>query len=128
MNEKDLSRHIPYNPSLTAKARNLRNNPTPPEKYFWNALRAMPFYQTTRINRQKPLGEYIIDFYCHEFRLVIEIDGDTHAGEEAQIKDEVRTKYLEGQGLRVLRFSNREVLNNIEGVMKVLQTYFERNA
>jgi len=88
----------------------------------------MPFYQTTRINRQKPLGEYIIDFYCHEFRLVIEIDGDTHAGEEAQIKDEVRTKYLEGQGLRVLRFSNREVLNNIEGVMKVLQTYFERNA
>ena len=78
MSEKDLPPHIPYNKSLNEKARQLRNNSTPPERHFWNALRKMPFYKTTKFNRQKPLGEYIVDFYCHEHRLVIEIDGDTH--------------------------------------------------
>ena len=121
MTEKDLPPHIPYNPSLNEKARYLRNNLTHPERHFWNALRQIPFYKTAKFNRQKPLGEYIVDFYCHEHRLVIEIDGDSHGEEDAQRKDEIRTAFLESQGLRVVRFTNPDVVNNIEGVMIQLE-------
>lgn len=125
MTEKDLPPHIPYNSSLNEKARHLRNNATPPERRFWNALRKMPFYKTTKFNRQKPLGEYVVDFYCHEHRLVIEIDGDTHGPEDVQRKDQIRTEFLESHGLRVLRFTNRDVVNNIEGVIGQLEQIFE---
>ncbi|MCH7650819.1 MAG: endonuclease domain-containing protein [Nitrospinae bacterium] len=128
MSEKDLQPHIPYNTSLNEKARQLRNNSTPPERHFWNALRKMPFYKTTKFNRQKPLGEYIVDFYCHEHRLVIEIDGDTHGDEDAQKKDQFRTEFLESKGLRVVRFTNPDVVNNIEGVMEGLEQIFEGKA
>ena len=128
MTKKNLPPHIPYNPSLNEKARYLRNNLTHPERHFWNALRQMPFYKTTKFNRQKPIGEYIVDFYCHEHRLVIEIDGDTHCEEDAQRKDQSRTAFLESKGLRVVRFTNPNVVNNIEGVMEVLQLFFEEKA
>ena len=113
--------HIPYNKSVLEKAREIRNQLTPPERQFWNALRSMPSYKDHPFNRQKPLGEYIVDFYCHEYRLIVEIDGDTHGTEEAQAKDQRRTAFLESNGLRVVRFTNREVLNNIEGVMESLE-------
>ena len=125
MTEKDLPPHIPYNSSLSEKARYLRNNLTPAERQFWNTLRQMPFYKTIKFNRQKPLGEYIVDFYCHEHRLVIEIDGDTHGEEEEQRKDRIRTRFLESQGLRVIRFTNLDVTNNIEGVMFQLTQIIE---
>ena len=113
MTEKNLPPHIPYNPSLNEKARYLRNNMTHPERHFWNAL------------RQKPIGEYIVDFYCHEHRLVIEIDGDTHYEEDAQRKDQIRTAFLKSKGLRLVRFTNPDVVSNIEGVMQVLELFFE---
>ena len=125
MTEKNLPPHIPYNPSLNERARYLRNNTTHSERHFWNALRQMPFYKTTKFNRQKPIGEYIVDFYCHEHRLVIEIDGDTHCEEDVQRKDQSRTAFLESKGLRVVRFTNPDVVSNIEGVMEVLQLFFE---
>ena len=81
----------------------------------------MPSYKTHPFNRQKPLGEYIVDLYCHEYRLVVEIDGDTHGQKETQIKDQKRTAFLESKGLRVARFTNREVLHNIDGVMDSLE-------
>lgn len=122
---KNLPLHIPYNKSLNEKAKSLRNNSTPAEKQFWNTLRTMPFYQTTRFNRQKPLGEYIVDFYCHEYRLVIEIDGNTHSQDGAERKDQKRTAFLESQDLQVIRFTNQEVLHKIDGVMETLQTLLE---
>lgn len=121
MPRKNLPPHIPYNKSLVPRAKELRNQPTPMEKQFWKALREMPSYKTHPFNRQKPLGEYIVDFYCHERGLVIEIDGDTHGQKETQIKDRKRTAFLESKGLRVARFTNREVLHNIEGVMESLE-------
>ena len=121
MPRKNLPPHINYNKSLIQKAKTLRNQLTPPERLFWNALRQMPFYETLGFNRQKPLGEYIVDFYCHECRLVIEIDGDSHGTQEGQLKDQERTAFLESKGLRVERFTNREVLHNIDGVMEYLE-------
>jgi len=120
MPRKNLPPYIAYNKSLIEKAKALRNQPTPMEKQFWNELRRMPSYESHPFNRQKPLGEYIVDFYCHENRLVIEIDGDTHGTREGQLNDQKRTAFLESQGLRVIRFTNREVLHNIDGVMESL--------
>jgi len=77
----------------------------------------MPFYQSTAFNRQKPIGDYIVDFYCHKFRMAIEIDGDSHGQSPNQNNDIERTKFLEAQGLTVLRFTNREVEDNVEAVM-----------
>lgn len=127
MDENEYFPHIPYNKNLLPKARELRNNPTPPEKTFWNALRKMPFYRAAKFNRQKPLGKYIVDFYCHRFRLVIEIDGDSHASESARKYDQKRTDFLEAQGLQVVRFTNREVPENIEGAMQTLEEIIGQN-
>ena len=111
---------IPYDPSLKEKSRQLRNNPTPAEKHFWNTLRTMPFYQDNTFNRQKPFGNYIVDFYCHEQQLVIEIDGDTHYEDQALVYDQKRIEFLESQGLRIIRFTNQEIMRSIEGVMEIL--------
>jgi very-short-patch-repair endonuclease len=116
----DNNLQIPYDPSLKEKARELRNNLTPAEKHFWNALRTMPFYQNNTFNRQKPFGKYIVDFYCHEQQLVIEIDGDSHYEDQAQVYNQKRTEFLESHGLRVVRFTNQEVTENIDGVMEML--------
>lgn len=124
---KNRPPHLPYDKSLNEKARCLRNNSTPAEKRFWSALRKMPFYAEVAFNRQKPLGSYIADFYCHRFRLVVEIDGDSHGGSKNIPYDLKRTAYFESAGLKVLRFGNREVKDNIEGVMaKVGETLREQ--
>jgi len=88
------------------------------EGLFWKALRQIPSYKQHPFNRQKPLGEYIVDFYCHEYGLVVEIDGDTHGTDSGRKNDQRRTAFLESKGLRAVRYTNREVLNNIEGVVE----------
>ncbi|MBT3858010.1 MAG: endonuclease domain-containing protein [Nitrospina sp.] len=87
----------------------LRTQPTPAEKLFWKQLKAMPFYKSLAFNRQKPVGSYIVDFYCHKLRLVIEIDGHSHGETRAIVSDQKRTKILESKGLTVSRFTNAEV-------------------
>jgi very-short-patch-repair endonuclease len=85
----------------------------------------MPFYKEVSFNRQKPIGKYIVDFYSHRLKLVIEIDGDTH-GETAHISYDLnRTQYLKSKGLRVLRFTNCEVLENIAGVLGKIKELVE---
>ncbi len=111
----------PYDPNLKEKARYLRNNPTSAEKLFWNTLRKSSFYQKRTFNRQKPIGPYIVDFFCHQQNLVIEIDGNTHTAKANDPKDANRTQFLESLGYKVIRFTNSEVLNNIEGVMLTLK-------
>jgi len=119
---------LTYKISLKEKARHLRNNMTPAEKHFWNSLRMMPFYEKITFNRQKPLGNYIADFYSHSLKLVIEIDGDSHSDSSSIGYDSKRTSYFESKELKVIRFTNREVLNNIEGVMqKMVQLVEEKD-
>ena len=106
-------RWIPYRKALTSRAQALRRDPTPAEKKLWyEFLRDL----SHKFTRQKPLGRYVADFYCARTRLVIELDGDSHYDERAQRYDEMRTSSLERQGVRVIRFTNTEVLENFEGV------------
>jgi len=107
-----------YTSSLIPRAREMRSNMTEPEKRIWyNCLRQLP----QRFRRQRPFGPYIVDFYCASLKLVIEIDGDSHATEDAMAYDAERTAFLEGLGLQVIRFSNRDVMENLEGVFEKLR-------
>ena len=113
--------HLPYNPKLKERARELRKNMTVAEKRLWkNILKHFDF----PVLRQKPIDQYIVDFYCPKFKLVIEIDGDFHFTQEGKTYDEVRTSILEGYGLKVLRFTNDEVMKNFESVVVTLQREF----
>lgn len=105
---------LPYNKNLTALARQNRSNPTPAESKIWREVLRMRRFAHYKFLRQKPLGGYIVDFYCSELRLVIEIDGDSHAEQIAY--DEERTRFLNALGLQVVRYTNDEVLHNTEGV------------
>ena len=98
----------------TARSRELRQNATEPERRLWSSLRARQL-AGTRFNRQFPIGPYICDFVARTPGLVIEIDGDTHVFSETS--DAFRTAFLEDQGFRVIRFSNHEVMTNLEGVL-----------
>jgi very-short-patch-repair endonuclease len=105
--------YVRSRPALEARAQGLRRDPTPAEKKLWyNFLRTLPF----KFTRQKPLGTYVVGFYCSACRLVVEIDGDTHYTETGQRYDASRTSYLAGLGLRVIRFTNAEVMQQFEGV------------
>ncbi len=114
-----------YSPLLKKKSRKLRNQPTPAEKIFWNSLRKIPLYESVAFNRQKSIGNYIVDFYCHRFQLVVEIDGDSHGQPLTQTRDIERTEFLESQGLTVLRFTNREVEENIEAVIAQVEEFIK---
>ncbi|HHM04657.1 MAG TPA: endonuclease domain-containing protein [Gammaproteobacteria bacterium] len=116
---KGKGAYLPYNPSLTEKARENRKTPTPAEKRLWFEVLRGKRFGHLKFTRQKPLDEYIVDFYCAELMLAIEIDGDSHA--EQQGYDERRTQRLNQLGVDVLRYSNREVLKNIEGVYSDLK-------
>jgi very-short-patch-repair endonuclease len=93
-----------------ARARRLRNNPTDAEKVVWNLLREN--FPGERFRRQVPIRRFIADFACHEARLVIEVDGSQHGGP----RDFERTRLIEAEGYRVLRFWNNDVLCNPDGV------------
>jgi very-short-patch-repair endonuclease len=90
---------------------------TDAEKYLWSRIRIKQlngywFY------RQKPVGEYIADFYCPKAKLVVEVDGGQHFSEETAEYDKIRDENMRSLGLRVIRFTNTEVLKNIEGVLE----------
>lgn len=86
----------------------------------------MPFYKSLTFNRQKPIGFYIVDFYCHQFCLVIEIDGHSHGETKTIMSGQKRTEFLESQGMTVFRFTNYEVEKNMEGVMEKLGKFIIR--
>jgi very-short-patch-repair endonuclease len=119
-------RLLPYAANLKEKARDLRNQSTPAEKRFWNGLRKMPFYESLTFNRKKPIGNYIVDFYCHRLHLVVEIDGDSHGQTETQLKDIERTRFLQSQGLTVLRFTNSEIDKSLDAVMVEIETFIKK--
>ncbi len=110
--------YIPYNKALTQKARENRKNPTAAEKKLWYEVLGNKRLDNLKFTRQKPLDEYIVDFYCAELMLAIEIDGDTHASQDQY--DKRRTENLNKYGVQVIRYTNTEVLNNLEGVYQNL--------
>lgn len=116
--------HLPYNRKLKDKSRQLRNDSTLSEVLLWQELRAkqMRGYQ---FNRQKPLLHYIVDFYSHRLKLIIEIDGRSHESAEAVSYDEKRQKDLEALGLYFLRFDDRDVKDNISSILRTIEGYIE---
>ncbi len=107
---------IPYNPKLKEFAKKLRKNSTKSEVVLWNQLKGKQI-KGYSFHRQKPLLNYIADFYSYDLKLVIELDGYTHQFEETFIKDKLKQSELEKVGLTILRFSDEDVLNNLEGVI-----------
>ncbi len=114
---------LDYNKKNIILAKNLRKNATPQENHLWYDF--LSKYEV-RFQRQKAIDNFIADFYCHNAKLIIEIDGSQHYTENGQQKDEFRTEILEGYDLKVIRFTNhqiktkfREVCEYIDAVVKV---------
>jgi len=108
---------IPYNPKLKNLARQLRKNSTLAEVLLWQNIKRKSYgYE---FHRQVPIDEYIVDFYCHELHLAIEIDGYTH--DYNFDKDEKRQKNLENLGISFVRFSDYDVKRNINDVLRALE-------
>jgi len=121
MNRKQI---ISYNPNLKELARQLRKNSTLSEVLLWQYLKGKQMLGYD-FDRQKPLDNYIVDFFCNELMLAIEIDGDTHNYKiERDIK---RQKRLEASGIRFLRFTDKDVKENIEGVVMMIGEWIRRN-
>jgi very-short-patch-repair endonuclease len=109
-----------YNPQLVARAKEMRKNPTVAERKLWGYLRNFP----VKFWRQRPIDNFIVDFYCPKLKLVIEVDGDSHFTDSGLVDDEERTRVLEGYGLQIIRFTNDEVLQNFEGVCEQIMGFY----
>ena len=106
-----------HNKNLVESAKFLRNNMTKEEKHLWyDFLKSYP----VRFLRQKVIDNYIVDFYCHSARLIIELDGSQHYEEKDLLKDKIRTEKLEQRNLTVIRIPNNEVNRNFEGVCQYI--------
>jgi very-short-patch-repair endonuclease len=102
------------------KAQFLRENLTKAEIHLWDRLKANQF-QGLKFIRQHPIGIYIVDFYCHQYKLIIEVDGGYHNTLEQIEKDKERTDFLNFQGLKLIRFTNEQVLTEIGSVLEKIR-------
>ena len=109
-------------PSIFKKAQMLRNNMTEPEKLLWKYLKENQL-KGYKFRRQHPIDIFVVDFYCHKAKLVIEIDGESHTRSEIMNYDEGRTIELQNLGLKVIRFSNDQVNNDIYQVLKEIENH-----
>jgi very-short-patch-repair endonuclease len=108
---------LEYNKKLIPRAKKLRRNMTCQESHLWyDFLSKYPI----RFQRQKTIGNFIVDFYCHKAKLAVEVDGSQHYTDEGLEYDRERTAILGGYGLRVIRFSNVDVDRNFRGVCRVI--------
>jgi len=110
--------------NIKIKARELRKNLTGPEKILWSYIRKRQ-QKGMHFRRQHPYGIYILDFYCFEANLVIEVDGLIHLNQKEY--DNERTRYLESSGLRVLRFRNQDIEERIEWVIEKINKNLSNN-
>ena len=114
-----------YNSKLTVISKSLRRNMTREEKHLWyDFLKLLP--QT--VNRQKVIGNYIVDFYCAAAKLVIELDGSQHYTEKGKQNDRERDAYLESLGITVLRYTNLTIHKNFEGVCADILHHIEKSS
>jgi type I restriction enzyme M protein len=101
------------------RRRALRGRATDAERLLWRLLRTRQFVGL-KFRRQHPVGPYIVDFYCADRELAVELDGGQHFTVEGQAYDRRRTEYLAARGIRVVRFTNRDLFENAEGVLEML--------
>ena len=106
-----------YNKTLKQHSRQLRRDMTDAEQHLWQYLRRKQIHNV-QFNRQKPLLNYIVDFYCAKVKLVIELDGSQHFEQDYQHKDCVRDQALAELGLLTLRYDNRQVLTELDTVVQ----------
>ena len=110
---------MPTDPRLLEFARRMRREPTPTEELLWQALRNRQM-SGVKFRRQRPLGRYILDFYAASCALVVELDGDSHTTDEGREHDRVRHEYLHESGLKVIRFWNAEVHDDLDAVVEAI--------
>ena len=108
---------LKYNRKLKNCSRNLRSNTTESEEKLWSRVRKKQIFGV-HFYRQKPIGNYIVDFYAPQAKLVLEVDGSQHFDSGQAGKDRLRDEYLKNQGLYVLRFNSRKVLLELEAVVQ----------
>jgi very-short-patch-repair endonuclease len=123
-NTKNKLGDLPYNAQLKEKARELRKAGNLSEVLFWNAVKNKQL-NNLDFDRQRIIGNYIVDFYCHEYALVVEIDGDSHDNKQAY--DEARNHYLQGLGLQVLHVQDIEVKKNLSGVIELVKQHIAKS-
>ena len=109
---------------LYQMARELRNNATHAETILWGYLKTKPL--GCKFRRQHPYSIYILDFYCHALKLVIEVDGSIHSLTEVKKNDKIRQDALEKDGLFILRFENSEILNHSEKVFNTIEMFLKK--
>jgi very-short-patch-repair endonuclease len=112
-------------PQIFSYAKKLRENPTEAEEKLWFAVRDNQI-EGYKFRRQHPLSVYVADFYCHALKLVIEVDGDYHLSAEQQFLDDKRTSDIEFQGLKVIRFTNEEVMLKLSEVIDRIKEFIPR--
>ena len=113
----------PYNKDFR---RQLRHDMTDAERLLWKRL-CRKQLDGWKFRRQHGLGDFVMDFYCPIIKLCIEVDGGIHDEPDVHQKDERRTEFLEKQGIRVLRFKNEEIENNIDDVVNRIKEYIKSN-
>jgi very-short-patch-repair endonuclease len=119
------NRIIPYDRKLRSLARALRKNGTPAEARLWRVLKGNALgYE---FHRQDPMDDFIVDFFCHERNLAVEIDGCSHNQKERHSRDQVKDERLKSLGIRVVRFSDAEVMRNTAAVLDAIQSYLDDN-
>ncbi|MEI6947656.1 endonuclease domain-containing protein [Paraflavisolibacter sp. H34] len=106
-------------------ARNLRHRLTKAEALLWEKLRNRRL-KALKFRRQHPVDQFVLDFYCPDHKIAVELDGSAHEGSEAQLYDAARTKKLEQLGIHVIRFSNDEVEKDIHIVMRKITDFVKR--
>lgn len=110
---------LPYKGNLKDKARLLRKRMTDSERVLWSRVRGKQLLGV-QFYRQKPIGDYIVDFFAPKAKLVVEVDGSQHMQGDHATKDKRRDAYLSSLGLQVLRFDSRQVLQETDGVVKTI--------
>ena len=115
---------LPYNLKLKELARDLRNNSTKSEVILWLKLKGKQMYGYD-FHRQKPIDNYIVDFFCHELTLAIEVDGYSHQLEDVYFKDVKKENKLNEFGVSVLRFTDDQVLKDMDNVLRAIEFYSE---
>jgi len=112
-------------PKIKDKRKDLRSNLTSAEASLWKCLQKSQL-EGRKFRRQHSVGSYILDFYCPAEKLAVELDGAGHFTEDGRIYDEVRDKYLNGLGIRVIRIENKNVFKNISMVLEYIKDNFKK--
>ena len=115
-----------YNKELKSLARRLRNNPTRAERRLWYELLSNRNFGGYKFIRQRSIDHYIVDFFCKELKLIIEVDGKSHEFEDVQLRDAIKNNRLTELGFNVVRVSDWEVLNDMGLVQEVLNDKIEK--